>query len=43
MLIGLAKENDEKIEQRKKLNKKIYEFTSNFIKIYEKAYYLGLK
>jgi len=43
MMAAVAKETDEKIDRRKKLNKKIYEFTSNFIRIYEKAYYTGLK
>ena len=37
------REIEEKIEKRKYLNKKILEFTNNYIKGYEKCYYSSLK
>lgn len=43
MFTLIARENDEKIEHRKKLNKRILEFTANFMKTYERAYYFSLK
>ena len=43
LLTAITKETNEKIENRKKLSKKVLEFTSNYIKNYEKGYYFGLK
>lgn len=43
ILNGFLKEIEEKIEKRKYLNKKILEFTNNYIKGYEKCYYGALK
>jgi hypothetical protein len=43
LLTSILKETEEKIECRKKLSKRVLEYTSSYIKLYEKGYYLGLK
>lgn len=42
-IAAYIKELEGKIEQRMILNRKVLEFTVNFVKNYEKSYYLNLK
>jgi hypothetical protein len=42
-MLAVVRETEGKIENRKRLNRKVLEFTTQWIKIYEKAYYFTLK